>query len=122
MYRRTSATLKKGRETAGIAPPDLRAAEEVARDVEHRAGVLEAGTIDDPHRRDRPGTGLWRRALDGAGQQLSQRLDAVEQPGARRGADPHLRVVGGEPVALVAETLFGEVERDRVVSARRAPA
>ena len=79
--------------------------EEVARDIEHRAAPGEPRTIDDARRR----SGDWPRRvrpdaaeLDERREQLTERLDAVEQTGGVAGGDCHALGRDRQLVTLVA--------------------
>src|SRR5690348_15183663 len=101
---------------------DVLEREEVARDVEHRPAPGEARIIVNRAPWKRP---CRRRAvaLDGHGEQLTKRLDAVEDACRCACRDPHFVRGDREIVALVTELarVAPEGERDRAAArARRA--
>lgn len=79
---------------------DVLDGEEVSRHVEHRAPVGEAGAVQDRAAGQRPARGHRRRALHGGGEQLPERLDAVEEAGWGAGDEAYPGAGHVEPVAL----------------------
>ncbi|CAM5738617.1 hypothetical protein STENM223S_02638 [Streptomyces tendae] len=89
---------------------DLVDAEEVPGDVEHGAAPGVARGVLDGAARDRPGTGLCDVLLHGGGQQLTQGLDPVEEPGGLARADGDAGAAAVEAVALVAVRSLGQAQ------------
>jgi hypothetical protein len=94
---------------------DLLHVEEVPRDVEHRRPVPESGLVDDLAAGHGPRARLRGRHLDRGGQQLAQRLHAVEQPFGAGGVQADVVLGHLEAVTGRAE-LRGAVERQRDVA------
>ena len=90
---------------------DVGDAEEVARDVEHRAAPREARPVADRPRSDRARAGADATALDLGRQQLAERLDAPEEAGGAVRDQRHAVRFDSQLVALVA-VWGGRLERE----------
>lgn len=89
---------------------DLVDGEEVPGDVQHGAPPAVARGVLDRAARDQPGAGLDGVLLDGRREQLTQGLDAVEEPGGGRGGDGDALAAAVETVALGPERAIGQPE------------
>ena len=83
--------------------------EEVARHVEHVAAVAEQGLVVDVKSGHTPiGRGGGSAGKEGGGQQLAERLQTVEETGARRSADFYAVGGDGEFVGFSTQAAIGE--------------
>ena len=87
----------------------LRLVEEVARHVEHVAAVAEQGLVVDVESGHTPiGRGSGGAGKESGGQQLAERLQTVEETGARRSTDFYAVGGDGELVGFSAQAAIGE--------------
>lgn len=82
---------------------DLVDGEEVPGDIEHRAPVGEPRGVGDGSAGDLPGAALPGVLLHGGRQELTQRLDGVEESRGPAGGQGDPAARGLQPVALLAE-------------------
>lgn len=96
---------------------DVVDAEEMARDVEHHAAPAEAGRVVDLDGGHAQHATAGRFVLDRRGQQLPQRLHAVEESRGMFRGDDDARLSGRETIALSSRAGAGaQIENDRPVA------
>src|SRR5262249_44299604 len=93
---------------------------EVPRDVEVEPAPRKARGVLDAYAVDGPGdASRWRGRKNGGREELKERLQAVEPPRRRAGADRQAAAADIQPIALVRETLCA---RARELDPGAAPA